>query len=92
MTFDQIYVLTAPKSEIAKLGGLATMSVQEAKEAGVKKSPPANAQGASLVQRIRARKAIEREAAKVQQHKSKRQRIREQGEAIKAARARGEKI
>jgi hypothetical protein len=86
LTADQLYIMCAKKSDLARLGGSATVSVDEAREIGVIQHA---AKPTSLVQRVRAQKKAEREATTKQ---SKRQRRREFDRQLKEARARGETI
>jgi hypothetical protein len=86
LTADQLYILCAKKSDLARLGGAATVSVDEAREIGIIQH---SANPTSLVQRVRAQKQAEREAEK---KLSKRHRRREFDRQLKERRARGEKI
>lgn len=86
LTADQLYILCAKKIDLARLGGTATVSVDEAREIGIIQH---TAKPTSQVQRVRAQKKAEREAAKKQ---SKRERRREWDRQLAERRARGEKI
>lgn len=88
-TFDGIYILTVPKTSLARLGGVARLSVEEARELGVIKAKPARGGPQSVVQRIRAETKARKEREKKM---GKRQRRREFDRQLAERRARGDKI
>lgn len=85
LTYDQLLILCGRKADLKAAGNVVQVSVDELRAMG-KVAPAGNKR--SLVQRMRAEKAKQQEP----QPLSKRERRRQHGEAIKAARARGEKI
>lgn len=90
LTFDQLYILIAKKTDLARMGGIGRFGVDDARQLGILKAPaPKPGQPQSLVQRVRAAKAAERERmAKL----SKRERRREFDRQLKEKRARGENV
>ena len=86
-TPDQLLIMAGRRRDLEKSGRV-TISADELR-AMIGHPPPEPDAPRSLVQRIRAQKKSEPAGEKVL---SKRERRRQHGEAIKAARARGEKI
>jgi hypothetical protein len=88
LTFDQLFILSAKKTVLARMGGIGTFGVDDARQLGIVKSPaPRPGEPQSQVQRIRAAKAAERERMT---KLSKRERRREFDRQLKEKRARGE--
>lgn len=89
LTYDQIMILAMKKSHLEAGRGLGVIDADELRAMG-KVPAVADGQPRSLVQRIRAQKA--KASTEPTARQRKREERRKHGEAIKAARARGEKI
>lgn len=89
LTFDQIMILAMKKSHLEAGRGFGVIDADELRAMG---KVPATGPGQprSLVQRLRAQKKAEQKQPSARD--LKRRRRKEHGDAIKAARARGEKI
>ena len=88
-TQDQLYIMVARKADLARLGGVSRVSVEEARELGVVKAKAVPGGPQSLVQRIRAATKERKEKEKTM---GKRQRRREFDKQLAERRARGEQI